>query len=141
MENSTKAANRRFVEEMSARKANADTQFFWNQVQRNRHFQHGAGGRHNRMSKAREQAELFETDGHLERGVIEDSIPVERSGPFVEDIPPLNHFSELSAKIPPFVERNVQLMKYQLPTPIQKHAVPFGLQGLDLMCCAQTVRT
>eukprot|EP00501_MAST-03F_sp_TOSAG23-6_P000529 GSMAST32.ASY1.ANO1.549.1 assembled CDS len=29
-------------------------------------------------------------------------------------------------------------MGYKTPTPIQKHAVPLGLFGHDLMCCAQT---
>lgn len=135
--NSIKAANRRFVEEMSARKANADTQFFWTQVHKNRHNPNGRIL--NRMSKSREQSELFESGSQLEKGVIEDLIPVERSGPFAEEIQPLNHFSELASQIPPFVRRNIDLMKYQLPTPIQKHAVPFGLRGLDLMCCAQTV--
>jgi hypothetical protein len=137
---SMKAANRRFVEEMSARKANADTQFFWTQVQRNRQYQNNHRFRGKQMSLSREQAELFDTGSLLEKGIIEDNIPVERSGPCVEEIAPLSHFSELADKVPPFVRRNIELMKYQLPTPIQKHAVPFGLHGLDLMCCAQTVR-
>ena len=31
-------------------------------------------------------------------------------------------------------------MKYETPTPIQKHSLPLGIAGFDLMCCAQTVR-
>ena len=138
----TKAANRRFVEEMSARKANSDTQFFWNQVSRNRHqqmpkFQLNATGK---RLRAREERELFDSNSELKKGVIEDSIPVERSGPLATEIGVLTSFSDLS-QLPPFVIRNIQLMRYELPTPIQKHAVPFGLFGLDLMCCAQTVHS
>jgi hypothetical protein len=32
----------------------------------------------------------------------------------------------------------VDLMKYQTPTPIQRHAIPAAMAGDDLMCCAQT---
>jgi ATP-dependent RNA helicase DDX3X len=38
----------------------------------------------------------------------------------------------------PIIRRNVELMRYATPTPIQRHSVPIGLDGNDLMCCAQT---
>lgn len=38
----------------------------------------------------------------------------------------------------PTMRRNVKLMNYAKSTPIQRHAVPLGLAGHDLMCCAQT---
>jgi len=43
-----------------------------------------------------------------------------------------------SLKLPAFLSRNIDLMRYRKPTPIQKHAVPLALAGSDLMCCAQT---
>jgi ATP-dependent RNA helicase DDX3X len=36
------------------------------------------------------------------------------------------------------IRRNVTLMNYSTPTPIQRHAIPSALAGEDLMCCAQT---
>jgi ATP-dependent RNA helicase DDX3X len=38
----------------------------------------------------------------------------------------------------PILRRNVGLMGYVAPTPIQRHSVPLALGGDDLMCCAQT---
>lgn len=34
--------------------------------------------------------------------------------------------------------KNIRLMKYTHPTPIQKNAIPLAMDGEDLMCCAQT---
>jgi len=38
----------------------------------------------------------------------------------------------------PTIRRNLSLMNYATPTPIQRHAIPSALAGEDLMCCAQT---
>ena len=125
-------------EEASFRKAAADTQFFWNQVTRN----NGAlrkNHRGNPLNKAREEIQLFGSHTDTLQGVIQDSIPVERSGPGADAVPVLEKFSDLT-DLPPFIARNIRLMKYESPSPIQKHSVPLGLAGLDLMCCAQTVR-
>ena len=43
--------------------------------------------------------------------------------------------------MPPFVALNLvdpTRMKYRVPTPIQKHTVPLGLAGFDIMAVAQT---
>jgi ATP-dependent RNA helicase DDX3X len=45
-------------------------------------------------------------------------------------------FDQLS--LDPIIRRNIELMRYATPTPIQRHSVPIGLDGKDLMCCAQT---
>jgi ATP-dependent RNA helicase DDX3X len=45
-------------------------------------------------------------------------------------------FDELN--LLPTMRRNIKLMNYAKSTPIQRHAIPLGLQGHDLMCCAQT---
>ena len=64
-------------------------------------------------------------------------IEVEVSGPGAAAAPPLESFASL-VSLPPFLLRNVGLMNYVKPTPIQRHAVPLALAGCDLMCCAQT---
>jgi ATP-dependent RNA helicase DDX3X len=143
------SSSRMSNEEAAARKAVADTQFFWQQVTRfaNQKSYGGGYGRSNngtkQMNKSYEETQLFGPQNHqapteLVQGVIDSSIPVERSGPRADEIPVLEAFSELE-NLPPFIKRNIQLMKYEKPTPIQKHSVPLGLAGLDLMCCAQTV--
>jgi hypothetical protein len=66
-----------------------------------------------------------------------DAIPVEVNGPGSEEIQPLSSFEELGMSLPAFLKRNVALMKYASPTPIQKHAIPLAISGKDLMCCAQ----
>ena len=35
----------------------------------------------------------------------------------------LERFSDMSSTLPPFLARNISLMNYERPTPIQKHAV------------------
>ena len=64
-------------------------------------------------------------------------IEVEVSGPGAAAAPPLESFASL-VSLPPSLLRNVGLMNYVKPTPIQRHAVPLALAGCDLMCCAQT---
>lgn len=73
-----------------------------------------------------------------------DPVVVERSGAGEESVPTLENFDELKDdskfEIPSFIIDNIALMKYEYPTPIQKHSIPLGIAGYDLMCCAQTVR-
>jgi len=45
-------------------------------------------------------------------------------------------FDELA--LPQQLRKNIRSMNYAKATPIQRHAVPLGLAGHDLMCCAQT---
>ncbi|KAI1813569.1 DEAD-domain-containing protein [Poronia punctata] len=63
-----------------------------------------------------------------------DDIPVEASG---QDVPePVLAFSH-----PPLDEhllRNIELARYQVPTPVQKYSIPIVMGGRDLMACAQT---
>ena len=65
-------------------------------------------------------------------------ISVTRSGRDAEKTPTMASFHAVSAALPPFLGRNVGLLGYQAPTPIQQHAIPLALAGRDLMCCAQT---
>ena len=63
-------------------------------------------------------------------------IKVETSGPGADVAAPFSDFGSLT--LPSFLLRNISLMNYSKPTPIQRHAVPLALAGCDLMCCAQT---
>jgi len=40
--------------------------------------------------------------------------------------------------IGPMLLKNLVLMKYTKPTPVQKYSIPIGLNGGDMMACAQT---
>ena len=63
-----------------------------------------------------------------------DKIPVEMSGDecpeAYEDFP--------RDVLGPVLSRNLELCHYTRPTPVQKYALPIGLQGRDMMACAQT---
>lgn len=130
-----KTYNRLFQEAASQRKAANDTQFFWEMVNRN---MSGQGIR--RPNRNQSEKVLFskgEESG--QPGMIDDNIPVQRSGPQSEEVPVLESFLDLDGRVPPHILKCFELMKFEKPTPIQKHAIPLGLAGLDLMCCAQTV--
>lgn len=51
---------------------------------------------------------------------------------------PMKSFEDLTNDLSPQLQKNIELMNYKLPTPIQKHAIPLAMQKHDLMCCAQT---
>uniref|UniRef100_A0A7S3JRZ4 RNA helicase n=1 Tax=Aureoumbra lagunensis TaxID=44058 RepID=A0A7S3JRZ4_9STRA len=63
-----------------------------------------------------------------------DKIPVEMSG---EDCPePYEEFPrEILGEA---ISHNLELCHYTRPTPVQKYALPIGLNGRDMMACAQT---
>ena len=51
----------------------------------------------------------------------------------------INTFTDYDElQLSPQLKKNITLMKYTKSTPIQRHAVPLGIAGHDLMCCAQT---
>lgn len=131
-----KTYNRSFQEAATQRKAGNDTQYFWDLV-------HRSMSGHTvmrRANKSQEEKMLFSrsADGDQPVGAIDDSIPVQRSGPKSEEIEVLSTFHDLEGRVPGFILRCVELLRFDVPTPIQKHALPLGLAGLDLMCCAQT---
>lgn len=137
--NDRKSNNRQFQEAATQRKAANDTQFFWDLVSRH-NAGHSVGAR--KLSKAQEEHFLFHKKSEeTSSGIIDDNIPVQRSGPKADEISALDSFNALQDVVPSSILRCVEILKFDQPTPIQKHAIPLGLSGLDLMCCAQTVIT
>jgi hypothetical protein len=133
-----KANNRQFVEAATQRKAANDTQYFWDLVQRHMAGQY-VGPR--RMPRHAEENFLFTKKAEqVSTGFIDDSIPVERSGPKSDEIATIESFSELREKVPATALKCFDMLRFEKPSPIQKHSIPLGLAGLDLVCCAQTVR-
>lgn len=84
------------------------------------------------------EAALFAKQGAQGIAFDKESPTVDVSGPGATLAPALTDFATLGGALPPFLARNIELMRYRTPTPIQKHAVPLALSGCDLMCCAQT---
>ena len=82
-----------------------------------------------------EESEIFKDTSH--QGINfqnYENIPVEVSG---KNVPrSIDSFQE--AKLHSVCEENVRRSGYEVPTPIQKCALPAILSGRDVMACAQT---
>ena len=65
-----------------------------------------------------------------------DDVPIELQN-CPEGVEPLATFQDIES-LAPFLSLNIERCKYATPTPAQKHAVPLGLHGHDVMCCSQT---
>ena len=118
---------------VDAREA-AEAAHYWSEVARASR-ERGGGPRQT-------EAALFASQGSAGINFDQyDRIPVERSDAAAPVAPPIDDqggFGALSAQWPPFLTANISRMRYDRPTPIQKHAVPLAASGSDLMCCAQT---
>lgn len=63
-----------------------------------------------------------------------EDIPVEATG---ENVPPnISTFDDV--KLTTLIRENIGLARYDVPTPVQKYAIPIIINGRDLMACAQT---
>lgn len=114
---------------------------YWGEVAKfQRQRSSGGQGKPPAAEVAAVEAKLFGTQGSAGINFDQyDLIPVERSDAAAMMAAPLDcGFSKLSHLYPPFLADNILKMRYDRPTPIQKHAVPLALGGHDLMCCAQT---
>jgi len=121
-----------------------EAELFWYTQERNVESDRMRGGppRKGRRRLEEEEYELFK-DNHGNVGIAfdkYDDIPVERTGNDIDEIPVISTFAEIFDvfQMPSFSQRNVELLKYSRPTPVQKYALPAGLCGRDLLCCAQT---
>uniref|UniRef100_A0A1L8ED58 RNA helicase n=1 Tax=Haematobia irritans TaxID=7368 RepID=A0A1L8ED58_HAEIR len=63
-----------------------------------------------------------------------EDIPVEATGKNV----PANITSFDDVQLTEIIRHNVQMARYDKPTPVQKYAIPIIINGRDLMACAQT---
>jgi ATP-dependent RNA helicase DDX3X len=127
-------------------KAFREAEYFWYTQERNAESDRMRGGppRKGQRRLAEEEVELFK-DNHGNVGIAfdrYDDIPVDRSGNDSDEtsIPVLKSFAEIFDifAMPTFVQRNVELLKYTRPTPVQKYALPTGLIGRDMAVCSQT---
>jgi len=130
---------------MKFRKTTRDTDFFWmTQAQNIDHDKQRGGVPPRKAARRLDEEEMDLFRDHTGAVGINfdkyDHIPVERIGEAVDDVPTISSFQDIFTifKMPSFVERNVGLLKYHKPTPVQKFALPLGLCGRDLMVCAQT---
>ncbi|XP_063702850.1 ATP-dependent RNA helicase bel [Culicoides brevitarsis] len=63
-----------------------------------------------------------------------EDIPVEATG---TNVPAhINSFEDV--KLTEIIRNNINLARYDKPTPVQKYAIPIIINGRDLMACAQT---
>ena len=121
-------------------KAQAEDRYFQEQqasMQRNGEARAAQEGLQGADADAREKA-LFAKQGTQGIEFGKEWPQVDVSGPGSASAAPLADFESLGSALPPFLGRNIALMNYRKPTPIQQHAVPLALAGSDLMCCAQT---
>jgi len=93
----------------------------------------------------RDDVDLFDLQGRATAGRNfdkYDSVEVDISGNKADLIPVFKTFEEIYTKfrqlIPEALMDNLQKVQYTTPTPVQRFAVPCGLVGRDIMCCAQT---
>lgn len=63
-----------------------------------------------------------------------EDIPVEATGTAV----PGNITTFEDVKLTEIIRNNINLARYDKPTPVQKYAIPIIINGRDLMACAQT---
>mmetsp|Transcript_11881 Transcript_11881/g.27694 ORF Transcript_11881/g.27694 Transcript_11881/m.27694 type:complete len:706 (-) Transcript_11881:77-2194(-) len=111
---------------------------FW-QYQR-RLLRSGPPQRNNKFWQ-QEERQLFKQD-HVSQGINfdkYDDIPVERKGGRGNE-GAVENFQDLSKQfdIPQELQDTINKCGYSVPTPVQKHSIPAGLQGTDVMVSAQT---
>lgn len=94
-----------------------------------------------------EEKHLFSRDAESWEAVgsdfgLYDTITCEVKGSHTEALPQVNSFSDIceqfAEEVPQDLQRNIERCRFELPTPVQKYAIPVALSGRDVMCCAQT---
>ncbi|EDV94811.1 ATP-dependent RNA helicase bel isoform X2 [Drosophila grimshawi] len=99
----------------------------------------GSGGGNTDYTKLLARDERLETElfGVGNTGINFDKyedIPVEATG---QNVPPhITSFDDV--QLTEIIRNNVNLARYDKPTPVQKYAIPIIISGRDLMACAQT---
>uniref|UniRef100_A0A0K8S8X9 RNA helicase n=1 Tax=Lygus hesperus TaxID=30085 RepID=A0A0K8S8X9_LYGHE len=105
----------------------------------NDRWQEKPGHGHNDWSQLGPRDERLEVElfGNANTGInfnkYED-IPVEATG---NQVPAsINSFEDL--QMTEIISNNIKLARYDIPTPVQKHAIPIIMSRRDVMACAQT---
>ncbi|KAH8360104.1 hypothetical protein KR093_010805 [Drosophila rubida] len=105
----------------------------------------GGGGGYNNRWKEGDYTKLGARDERLEQELFGvgntginfdkyEDIPVEATG---QNVPPhITSFDDV--QLTEIIRNNVNLARYDKPTPVQKYAIPIIISGRDLMACAQT---
>mmetsp|Transcript_102363 Transcript_102363/g.330241 ORF Transcript_102363/g.330241 Transcript_102363/m.330241 type:complete len:640 (+) Transcript_102363:34-1953(+) len=116
---------------------------FWDMQKWNK--ENGTLSRKEEWEWEQEGQRLFDQAGRAQAGQNfsrYDQVPVDLSGSKAENIPTCKTFEEIFTTfkdfMPEALEGNLRRCGYSTPTPVQKFAVPMGLVGRDIMCCAQT---
>lgn len=113
-------------------KGQAEADYFWECKAKSRRGTKSGYGEQS-------QAELFAQQTTFAIDFTKyESVEVTRSGPGADSVQVMHDFQDLGTILPKFVATCLELMQYRVPTPIQKHAIPLAMKGMDLMCCAQT---
>jgi superfamily II DNA/RNA helicase len=129
-----------------AKKASDEDQYFRQcQNEARKKKQHQANNKDAPMSKADTTARETELFGkQIVKGInfekyneIKVEVKVPDGSTANNTVSPMENFANLN-HLTPQLKKNIQLMKYSHPTPIQKNAIPMVMAGEDLMCCAQT---
>eukprot|EP00930_Biecheleria_cincta_P045341 TRINITY_DN3125_c0_g1_i2.p1 TRINITY_DN3125_c0_g1~~TRINITY_DN3125_c0_g1_i2.p1 ORF type:complete len:787 (+),score=162.99 TRINITY_DN3125_c0_g1_i2:42-2363(+) len=91
---------------------------------------------------------LFSTQGQGsgEDFALYDHVPYtitgQKSDVIQESLPSMHTFEDIirvcQKSVPAELEDNIRRCGFMKPTPVQKCAIPVGLAGRDVMCCAQT---
>lgn len=81
-----------------------------------------------------DEASLFDS---IPSGINFDKYKDVRGNVSGHDAPnPINSFEESSLRT--ILKENIKRSGYNIPTPVQKYAIPIIMAGRDLMACAQT---
>merc|ERR1719424_2485027 len=118
-----------------------EIEFFWDLQARNNARDAEKGYvQHPRRFWDADQRELFGT-AQMSAGIAfdkYDDIQVNRRGQQTETV--IESFADLKSKynIHDIYANNLNMCKYSTPTPVQKHAMPAGIEQHDVLCCAQT---
>lgn len=151
-------ANRMLHQANTNKKAMVDTNYFWdlvNALNSGSFVHYPPSIRKQNAGRAEEEAILYNKDKSKQNkslnppteenqnessclGLFDETLNIQRSGEGVDDVKPLDSFVELKDLVPKSITMCLDKLNFTTPSPIQKHAIKFGLEGRDLMCCAQT---
>ncbi|KAI8143890.1 P-loop containing nucleoside triphosphate hydrolase protein [Fennellomyces sp. T-0311] len=114
----------------------ADANYKWGSSRKryewNASYQMGMAPRDPELEK-----DLFGEENHVHSGINfskYNNIKVKVLG----DNPPASFDRFENANLHPVMKENIQLARYQVPTPVQKNSISIVTAGRDLMACAQT---